>query len=174
MFLFWRKKKAEAPTASPEEPLFVRVHDQDEEMMHAHARASASLDQFVTHLQRPGSHICAAKLRLNDPASSERLGEQRFVNLWLAPIQQDSLRNVFRGQFFEVPKELAQWYRVGQVRQFTRDDIVDWFVNDAGLMHGAFTLRVVRERLAESKRAEFDRHTGVVQWADDDTGSRTK
>lgn len=103
MFLFWRKK-AEPPTASPEEPLFVRVHDQDEEMMHAHARASASLDQFVTHLQRPGGHICAAKLRLNDPESSERLGEQRFVNLWLAPIQQDSLGNVFRGQFLKSPK----------------------------------------------------------------------
>ncbi len=141
--------------------------------MHAHDLAVASLDQFVNQLQRPGQHICAAKLRLGDPESSERLGENRYVNLWLSPIRLDSEGDGFHGRFFEVPKELVNWYQVGQARRFTRDDIVDWFVNDGGYMYGGFTLRVARERLTESKRAEFDRHTGVVQWVDDGAGEPT-
>ena len=161
--MFWKRKKSKL--AEPqEEPLFTNVRGDDAEMRKAYASAAASLNQFQSHLHRPGDHTCAAKLRFRDPTLSERLGEDRFVFLWLAGIERDQSTNMYTGSFFEVPKELSPWHQPGQRLQFSGDEIFDWFVNDNGLLYGGFTMRVARSRLPEAERANFDNFTGVRQW----------
>ena len=54
---------------------------------------------------------------------------------------------------------------MGQRLQFEVADIFDWFVNEDGLMHGGFTMRVQRSRLPAGERAAFDAYTGVTEWA---------
>jgi len=162
--VFWKRKKVEPAKREPE-PLFANVRNSDEQFAHAYAQAAATLGAFSEHLHRDGGHYCAAKLRLKDPGTSTRLGEDRFVFMWLAGVNHDFSTGTYTGEFFEVPKELTPWYQVGQQVQFKGPDIIDWFVNDNGTLHGGYTLRVARSRLPEAERAAFDKHTGVTLWA---------
>jgi uncharacterized protein YegJ (DUF2314 family) len=161
--VFWKRKKSKLPEPQGE-PLFSSVRGDDLEMRRAYASAAASLGEFQAHIHRPGQHICAAKLRLRDPDLSQRLGEDRFVYLWLAGVGHDVAANTYTAAFFEVPKELSSWYQRGQRLQFKGEDIFDWFVNDEGLLYGGFTMRVARSRLPEAERSNFDSYTGVKQW----------
>ena len=149
-----------------DEPLFSATRSDDADMQRAYAAAAASLDDFVGHLKRDGSHIAAVKMRLRDPDQSERLGEDRFVFLWLLVVEHDEASRRFALRFFEVPPELQKWHKPGDVIVIEHDQIFDWFVNDDGLMHGAFTMRVARSRMPESERAAFDKYTGVRHWVD--------
>jgi len=160
--VFWKRKKSQLE--SQKEPLFSQVRSNDEEMQDAHRLAAESIDGFRQHTQRPGNHICAAKLRFRDPNLSERLGEDRFVYLWLTSVSHEAEGNVFVGTFFEVPPELLDWHQPGQRLQFEGDDIFDWFVNDDGYLFGGYTMRVTRSRLPEGERLAYDTYTGVKQW----------
>lgn len=160
--LFWKRKKVEPP--SPEEPVFIAVKRDDPETVLAHAMAADTVDVFLEHIQRPGGHICAAKLRFRDPDLSDALGEDRFLFMWLSPVEFSSAGSEFSGTFFHVPKEMLRWHSPGQRLFFERDDIFDWFVNDDGALHGGFTMRVHRSRLPEEERAAFDEYTGVRHW----------
>lgn len=162
--MFWRRKKKAADTEPPAEPLFTGVRNDDAEMQRAYALAAGSMDEFIAHIHRPGDHTCAAKLRFRDPENSERLGEERFVYLWLASVAHDKASNEFSGAFFEVPQELAQWHQVGQRLRFDGEDVFDWFVNEGGHLFGGFTMRVARSRLPPSERAAYDAYTGVTHW----------
>ena len=145
------------------EPLFVAVHNQDAEMHAAYSAAAATIERFVSFLHEGGDLTCAVKLRLRDPGLSEKLGEERFVFLWLAGVAMEEAGS-FLATFFEAPIELRGWYRPGERVRFTRTDIYDWFVNDNGLMYGGFTMRVQRSRLPVAERPAFDEYTGVRDW----------
>ena len=161
--MFWRRKRSPAKE-TPAEPVFTAVRGDDEAMQRAYGLAAGSIDEFRAHLGRRGDHICAAKLRFRDPESSERLGEDRFVYLWLAGVAYDDISEQFSGSFFEVPHELTQWLQVGQRLRFDGEDIFDWFVNDDGNLFGGYTMRVARARLPQSERAAYDAYTGVRKW----------
>jgi uncharacterized protein YegJ (DUF2314 family) len=160
--VFWRRKKSQLE--AQKEPLFVVVRSSDEEMQRAYHLAAESLDEFRSHTERSGEHTCAAKLRFRDPNLSERLGEDRFVYLWLAGVTYEEESSLFVGSFFEVPPELLEWHQPGQRLQFEGEDIFDWFVNDDGYLYGGYTMRVARSRLPEGERAAYDTYTGVRQW----------
>ena len=145
------------------EPLFSGVRNDDAEMRGAYAAAAASIDELVAHVLRGGELTCAAKLRFKDPGLSKKLGEDRFVYLWLAGVELADAGTLV-GTFIQVPQELMQWHQPGQRLQFERGDIFDWFVNDDGLMYGGFTMRVQRSRLPAAERDSFDEYTGVRQW----------
>jgi uncharacterized protein YegJ (DUF2314 family) len=159
----WKRIKSVFDRPSKEPP-FSGVRGDDVEMRQAYAEAAGSVEQFVEHIRAGGSSTCAAKLRFKDPGLSEKLGEDRFVYLWLANVEilDDG---AFIGTFFQVPAELMQWHEVGQQLQFEQADIFDWFVNEDGLMHGGFTMRVQRSRLPAGERPAFDAYTGVNEWA---------
>nr|WP_145545919.1 DUF2314 domain-containing protein [Variovorax boronicumulans] len=161
---FWRKKKSklEEPQA---EPLFMAVPSMEEELSHAYARAAASMAEFRTHIERQGDHICSAKLRFKDPNESDRMGKDVLLFLWLTAIEYNPASDSYIGTFFEVPPELGEWHCAGQKLEFDGADVFDWMVNDDGILHGGFTLRVNRKRLPEGEREAFDRYVGVRQWA---------
>ena len=163
--MFWRRKKTVLDDP-PKEPLFVNVRQDDPEMARAHAQAAATIDEFAAHVQRDGAHIPMAKMRFRDPDQSERLGEDRFFFLWLLAVRQDIDPQRFALRFVEVPLEFQKWHKPGEVLLIDRDQVFDWFVNDDGLMHGGFTMRVARARRPEGERAAYDSYTGVRQWVD--------
>jgi uncharacterized protein YegJ (DUF2314 family) len=163
--MFWRRKKTVFDDPL-KEPLFVAARRDDPEMGRAHAQASDSIDELVAHVHRDGSHTCAIKMRFRDPDESVRLGEDRFVFLWLTVVEHDEGAQRFAARFFEVPSDLHKWHKPGDVLVVGHDDIFDWFVNDDGLMQGGFTMRVARSRKPESERAAFDKYTGVRHWVD--------
>ena len=109
-------------------PMFMAVGRQDAEMQQAHASAASTLPIFTSHVLRPGEHMCCAKLRFRDPELSHQMGEDRFLFLWLNSVTYDPKDQVFSGTFFELPKELLKWHRVGESLTFAPDEIFDWFV----------------------------------------------
>lgn len=161
--MFWRKKKSKFDQAQAE-PLFMAVPSKDAEWRKAYARAAAGMAEFRAHVERPGEHICSAKLRFRDPNESERAGKDIFLFLWLTAIEYSHKTGTYVGTFFEVPPELGEWHWAGQRLEFDGADVFDWMVNDDGLLHGGFTLRVNRSRLPEGERGAFDRHVGVKHW----------
>jgi uncharacterized protein YegJ (DUF2314 family) len=145
-----------------DEPLFMAIPDSDSGFQAAYDRASATLPRFIQHIQSGIRASYSAKLRFRDPDDSERLGEDRFVFLWLSGVHYHTAERVFSGGFFEVPPELQKWHQVGQRLAFDGEDIFDWMVlTEDGRLVGGYTLRVARSKLPESERADYDRYIGV-------------
>ncbi|HKO51742.1 MAG TPA: DUF2314 domain-containing protein [Polyangiaceae bacterium] len=147
-----------------EEPKFRMVARSDPEMATAHRQATATIQHFAAYIARPGDRVCAAKLRFRDPDFSDELGEDQFVFLWLTSVTYDQEEQRFSGLFFEVPRELTKWHKVGERLAFDAEEIFDWMIVDQGALHGGFTLRVTRQRLPETKRADYDRRVGAISW----------
>jgi uncharacterized protein YegJ (DUF2314 family) len=144
------------------EPLFIAIRNDDPAMLRAYAQASATLDHFRGHLARRVDGFCCAKLKFRDPDESDRLGEDRFVYLWLTSVHYHVVEQVFSGTFFEVPEELRKWHEVGERLAFEAEDIFDWMVLENGHLHGGFTMRVAREGLEPSERPKYDKFVGVT------------
>ena len=161
--VFWRKKRSKFDEPQ-DEPLFMAVPSVDEELHGAHARAAAGMAEFRGHVARQGDHICSAKLRFRDPHESERTGKDVLLFLWLTAIEYSPASGTYTGTFFEVPPALGEWHWPGQRLEFDGPDVFDWMVNDDGILHGGFALRINRDRLPESEREAFDRHLGVRRW----------
>lgn len=150
---------------APAEPLFLAVRE-DAEVQRAHATAAATMDDFTARAERDGDRICAAKLRFRDPDESEKTGRECLAYIWLTNVEYDAASNTYVGMFFEVPVEFSKWHQVGQWLRFEKDDVFDWFVNDQGVLHGGFTLRVARSRLPTHEQEEYDNYLGVKEWAE--------
>ncbi len=146
---------------SPVEPLFSAISKTDPEFQSAYDRAAATIPQFIDRLQDSSDTFCSVKLRFRDPDESERLGEDRFLFLWLTEVRYYPDERVFSGVFFEVPSDFQKWHQVGQHLVFNREDIFDWMVIRQGHLHGGFTLRVTREKLPEAEREAYDEYIGV-------------
>ena len=149
---------------SHDEPLFMAIPQADVAFQTAYRRAATTLPQFIKFIEQNqclGDSFCSAKLRFRDPDESDRLGEDRYLFLWLSDVRYHARERVFSGTFFEVPPAFEKWHQVGQRLAFEPEDIFDWMVLDHGHLHGGFTLRVARQKLPEAERASYDRYVGV-------------
>ena len=145
----------------PDEPLFIAISQSDGAFQAAYDRAEATIPQFIVHIENASDAFRSAKLRFRDPDESERLGEDRFLFLWLTDVFYYPDDRNFTGMFFEVPPEFQKWHQVGQYYLFNPDQIFDWMVLRQGHLHGGFTLRVTRDKLPEAERESYDRYVGV-------------
>jgi uncharacterized protein YegJ (DUF2314 family) len=81
-------------------------------------------------------------------------GAQSFEHIWVAVASREG--DSFRGVFANDPVHID--YDQYDPVQFTEDDISDWMYYDkAGLMQGAFTMRVMLKDLPAGQAAEFRR-----------------
>ena len=144
-----------------DEPLFTAISQADPAFQSAYDRAAATIPDFIARIESGREAFRSAKLRFRDPDESERLGEDRFLFLWLTDVFYYPDENNFTGMFFEVPPEFQKWHQVGQYFLFEPDQIFDWMVLHQGHLHGGFTLRVTREKLPEAERESYDRYVGV-------------
>lgn len=133
----------------------------DAEFQSAYDRAAATIPQFIERIQRGGDTFYSAELRFRDPDEPERLGEDRFLFLWLSAVHYHTAERVFSGTFFEVPPKFQKWHPVGQRFAFEPEDIFDWMALHQGHLHGGFTLRVAREKIPEAEREAYDRYVAV-------------
>ena len=146
---------------SQDEPLFTAISQRDAEFQSAYDRAAATVPKFIEYIQRDDDTLRSAKIRFRDPDESERLGEDRFLFLWLGGVHYYPDERIFSGTFFEVPSDFQKWHQVGQRLVFDPEDIFDWMVLHQGHLQGGFTLRVAREKLPEAERESYDRYVGV-------------
>ena len=147
------------------EPLFSAVRSDNPTLRDAHRLASESILGFRDYtLEHQGRG--AAKLRFRDPDESERLGEDRFVYLWLSEVHFHPAEKIFSGVFFEVPKAFQQWHNVGERLGFDPEDVFDWMLLEDGHLYGGFTLRVTRANLPPDQQEAYDQNIGVDVYED--------
>ena len=147
------------------EPLFRNTHNQDEDMLKAYTQVSHTINQFIDLVKTGPDAIYMAKLRFRDPDLSEKLGEDRFLYLWLSDVYFHEEENILSGEFFEVPQELTKWHQVGQRLGFDPEDTFDWMVIEDGHAKGAYTIRVTRDQLStEKERQEYDEYVGISSY----------
>ena len=146
------------------DPTFTAMKRNDPEVVEAHAKAAATIPDFIAAVQGGGSRKYLAKLRFRDPDISEKLGEDRFFYLWLHEVAYHPDEKLLSGEFFEVPEGFEKWHPVGSRLGFEAEDVFDWMILDNGLLRGGFTIRVHRSRLPKDQRAAHDEFIGATSY----------
>jgi uncharacterized protein YegJ (DUF2314 family) len=145
------------------EPVFIAISENDPEFHAACARSRATVHQFIQHIKSGINGSSLAKLGFRNPDRAEPLPED--ISLWLTDVHYHDLERSFSGVFFEIPAQLQKSHRVGQRLAFEATDILDWmFLTEAGRLYGGYTLRVVRSKLPETQRADYDRYIGITAY----------
>ena len=137
------------------EPIFSAVNTADPAYQVAIERAQALLPEFRSHCRRASATGAIAFVK-----KEVREGEARAF-LWFSDASPTG--DDFNAEVFEVPAEFKS-LRIGQRVVIRASEVLDWMVNDAGRLHGGFSLRYQRERLALEKRAWFDQQIGVTEY----------
>jgi uncharacterized protein YegJ (DUF2314 family) len=130
------------------EPDFINVPEDDPQMTAAIAQARASADRFIAALNhpQPGQKGFSVKARITDGRNTE--------HMWLTPIRYEGGK--FIGAVNNEPVAV-RGVKIGDQRSVPPAEISDWMYVDGEKLVGGFTIRVLRDRVPEHERREFDR-----------------
>lgn len=139
-----------------DEPLFMALRDSDPAFQQTVRDAQASLAEFRRHLQssQAAEWYPCVKTRLTAGK------ETAFV--WLLVV--GVTRSGFVASVFEIPPEF-KGVQIGDAVRVSDDEVMDWMVNQNGVLHGGFSLRYQRSLLPREKHAWYDQHIGVSEYA---------
>ena len=139
-----------------DEPLFMALRDSDPAFQQTVRDAQASLAEFRRHLQssQAAEWYPCVKTRLTAGK------ETAFV--WLLVV--GVTRSGFVASVFEIPPEF-KGMQIGDEVQVSDNEVMDWMVNQNGVLHGGFSLRYQRSLLPPEKHAWYDQHIGVSEYA---------
>ncbi|MHC5114007.1 MAG: YegJ family protein [Planctomycetota bacterium] len=143
---------SEAPPADDvirrdgEPPVFL-VEEEDEAMTRAIDEARATIDRFIEALQAPSptQNYFSVKAPFTD-------GEDR-EHIWLSGVSYDG--TVFEGEIGNEPADLTS-VKLGDRVAVAPDQITDWMIIDDGRLLGGYSIRLLRDRMTEAERREFD------------------
>jgi uncharacterized protein YegJ (DUF2314 family) len=135
-------------TARPVVDRVISVPSDDPQMNAAIAKARATVDDFVSVLRAPkaSQSMFSVKIPISD-------GDER-EHFWLSGVRYDG--SEFSGKIDNDP-ETVKTVKLGQAVSARSAEISDWMYVDHGKLVGGYTLRVLRDRMSPSDRAEFDR-----------------
>lgn len=150
-----RRELGRKPDLDPG-PRFNYASSEDPEYQQTIQDARNTLDQFRTLLPPDGSPRFDAlvKIKIVDGGNS--------AFMWLSGTRMDG--DHFAAELFEVPGTF-QKHSVGDTLKVAPDTLLDWMVNDGGVLHGGFSLRYHRARLRDSEKPAYDAHIGVTEYA---------
>ena len=132
------------------------IRSADPEYLQTIRDAHATLEQFRAMLPDNGDP------RPNALVKTEVKDGENKVFLWLANASRS--RTGFVAKFFEIPATLTS-LQVGDELDVPEESLLDWMVNDNGVLHGGFSIRYYRATLPEADRDEYDRYIGVSRYA---------
>ncbi len=133
------------------------VRDSDPEFRQTVLDAQASLHEFRRLLRSPGSAQGYPCIKTRLTAGKEAA----FV--WLLVVRDTSAG--FAATVFEVPPEF-RGIQLGDQVTVSDAEVMDWMVNQSGTLRGGFSLRYQRSHLPPERRAWFDQHVGVTEYAE--------
>ncbi|MDI9246952.1 DUF2314 domain-containing protein [Marinobacter sp. CHS3-4] len=155
------------PSANAEdrEPKFNQIKRSDPEMQRAYDLASETISAFIKKVQVGGDATFLAKLKFRVPELSEHMGSDQFLYIWLNGVAYHPEENLLSGVFFELPKSLSKWHRVGERLGFYPEDVFDWMIIENGIAQGGYTIKAMRSRLkTEEEKARYDEYIGIKSY----------
>jgi uncharacterized protein YegJ (DUF2314 family) len=132
------------------------IASRDPEYQQTIADAKRTLPEFRRRLGgcEKTDAIPSVKIRLTDG------DDVAFIWLTCARVEGDA----FVAIVFEIPAEFTH-VKVGDRIRVVEADVLDWMINDSGVLHGGFSVRYQRSKIPESERASFDEYVGVSEYA---------
>ncbi|MEN8115199.1 MAG: DUF2314 domain-containing protein [Actinomycetota bacterium] len=120
----------------------------DPTMNAAISQAQATLDEFakVLHAPRATQREFWLKVVLTDGRD--------YKHVWLA---EPFVTDTEVGGIICNDVEWVSGHELGQPVTLGRDRLADWVYVDRDVLQGGFTIRVLREKMSGSERAEYDR-----------------
>lgn len=136
-------------------PRFYQVQSSDPAYQQTIVDAQRSIEQFVAMLPTDGTARSDALIKTTLVDGAHR------AFMWLNNTATEG--DHFTAELFEVPDTLPS-YKVGDRYVVTREELMDWMVNENGRLIGGFSLRYNRAQLSEAEKLDFDRHIGVTEY----------
>jgi uncharacterized protein YegJ (DUF2314 family) len=135
------------------EPTIYSVTDEDAEMNAAIKTANQTLDKFDDALKsgNPEFSFFAIKTRFNTPDGGE--------HIWISDILRRD--NKYFGVVDNLPESTTE-VKVGDTIQIANDNISDWMYLDNQKLRGGYTIRLLRNRMGDKERAQFDAESGLI------------
>lgn len=118
--------------------------------------AYATLGEFRGMLPADGTPRRSAMVK-----TEIRQGDNKAF-MWLSNTRMSGTN--FIAEFFEISEQFTN-YHVGDELEIPEGSLLDWMVNDNGVLHGGFSIRYYRSTLPEEERDEYDNYIGVTEYA---------
>lgn len=153
----WASKKIQLNSRSlGHNEIIFRGETEDPEMIVAMQQARDSFNQFWTVLSEDYRRIIPIYTDAMVKASFAVPDKQgRFEHMWVSNIEYDG--TTITGTLESIPEDIPTLSKGDQV-QFSLSQVSDWIYEEDGVAQGAFTVKLIRQRMSEKERIEHDSH----------------
>jgi uncharacterized protein YegJ (DUF2314 family) len=133
---------------SPEDPVRL-VSSGDAKMNTAMATARSTVGEFTAALASPTADQSgfSVKMPVEEGGKTE--------HMWLADVSYDG--KSFHGTINNDP-EMVKSVKLGQKVSVDASGISDWMYIEKGVLVGGYTIRVLRDTMSPTERADFDKN----------------
>ncbi|QSB26253.1 YegJ family protein [Flavobacterium sp. CLA17] len=133
------------------QPTIYSVENDDKEMSEAIEKANQTLTDFNAVLSNPKIDVKSLKVKFE---TSDGGGE----HIWLTDIEYKNGR--YSGILDNEPEYITE-YKVGDKIEVDNSKISDWMYIENGKLFGGYTIKLLRTRMTEAEREQFDRESGM-------------
>jgi len=129
-----------------DEPIIYSLSDDDKEMNLAIELSNESLDEFDEALKFSENENFALKIRYDLNNKSE--------HIWAVDIEKNG--NDYFGIIDNLPNSETS-IKLNDKVKIEKDKISDWMFSKNGKLFGGFTIKVLRNRMSELEKKNFDK-----------------
>lgn len=156
LILFTKYSCSDNPTSKNEkdgEPSIYSVTDDDTEMNEAILKANQSIDKFNEALlsSNPDYEYFALKTRFVTRKGGEHICVSNII----------IKENNYYGILDNLPESITNM-EIGDTIQIKKENISDWMYINHKKLCGGYTVRLLRKRMTELERKQFDHDNGII------------
>ena len=134
-----------------DEPTIYSVESEDPEMNAAILEANETLDNFNKGLSNFVADSHALKVKFSNSKGIE--------HMWIGEIKYKD--GNYSGILNHDPEYIKE-YKAGDKIDIDASKISDWMYLINGKLYGGYTIRVLRDRMSEEEKKQFDEESGML------------
>lgn len=131
----------------------VEVSSVDVGMNEAMVKAKQNISQFEKALKDNNSEFKNFGVKI---AFASDIGDEY---LWISTIVYSKEKNVYAGIVNSNPM-YTKLVKYDEIVEFKLEDVADWMYFKGNLLIGGYTIRVLRDRMSNKERENFDKESG--------------
>lgn len=132
------------------QPTIYNVESDYKEMSEAIKKANQTLTDFNSALQNPKIEVKSLKVKFETANGNE--------HIWLSNIEYKDGK--YWGILDNEPEYITE-YKIGDKIEIDNSKISDWMYLENGKLFGGYTIKLLRSRMTENERNQFDAESGM-------------
>lgn len=132
------------------QPDIYNVAGNDKEMNEAILKANQTLSNFNAALANKEIEVKSLKVKFENQTDVE--------HIWLSDVEFKDGK--YSGILDDEPEYIKD-HKLGDLINVDNKDISDWMYVENGKLFGGYTIRVLRNRMSETEREQFDAESGM-------------